>query len=196
MGHRAGGRHHVESEMRGQILDFSRISRETEPARLRWPSCDIERVATARLGVAQPSLDALRDDRAHGSGKHEARNERGAGDADEDFLRSREREIENRVRRADRRKSDDRGRVSREHENVTTRGAVEQRQVKAQTGPKRNRRDKQRRSIDEIGNQNDRGRRPNKRSNGAKHRLRAGRAVPRPSPCRINGSFGASRAAA
>ena len=177
MGNRAGVGHHVESEMSGHVLDFSRIGRETEPVRLiRWPSGDIERVATARLGVTQPCLDALRDDRADGAREHEARNKRGAGDADEDFFRSREREIENRVRRADRRKADDRGRVSREHEYVTARGAVEQRKIEAQTGPKRNRRDKQRRRIDEIGNQSDRGRRPKKRSDGAKHRLRAGRA--------------------
>ena len=176
MGNRAGGRHHVESEMGGHVFDFGRIGRETEPARLSRRSGVAKRVATARLRVAQPSLDALRDDRAHGSGEHEARNERGAGDADEDFFRSREREIEDRVGRADRRKSDDRGRVSREHENITARRAIEQRQIKAQTGPKRNRRDKQRRRVDEIGNQSDRGRRPDKRSDGAKHRLRAGRA--------------------
>ncbi len=72
MGNRAGGGDHVESEMSCHVLDLGRISRETEPARLfRWPPGDIERVATARLGVAQPCLDALGDDRADGSGEHE-----------------------------------------------------------------------------------------------------------------------------
>ena len=83
-------------------------------------------VARAYMRIPQPGFDPFGHDRADRTRKEKAGDNRGADNADENFLRPRQRNVKNRVWRVDSRETDDRRGISREHEGVGARRSVEQ----------------------------------------------------------------------
>jgi hypothetical protein len=83
----------------------------------------------------EPSVDPSKKSVAHCARQHEGGDQSRATDAQSDFLHPGDSGIEDRLRRQNRRESDQRNGVSGQHEEVAARGSVDEGQVKAKAHP-------------------------------------------------------------
>jgi len=100
-------------------------------------------------------------------------NDRGADHAERDLLDARHRGVEHRAGRKHARKTDQGRGIAGQHEHVGPRRAVEQRNEDAERDPKNDRKRRQLRRVDQIGNDGDHGRAADKGADGAIDGFRA-----------------------